>query len=205
MKECSVEWCSSRNITQYTKQLCGKHAKQLSMWGEFRKTIYDPNRIVIHDTYASIFLTDKYCNELAEVFIDLEDVDKVTKYRWGLTYYNYARHNTIGTMHRYVMDIPDDLQCDHINRNTLDNRKSNLRPATLAQNKCNVGLTSVNTSGYKGVNKHGPSWQAAIAYKKQRIYIGTYATKEEAALAYNTKALELHGEFAYLNKVPTCQ
>lgn len=91
---------------------------------------------------------------------------------------------------------------DHVeSRSTLDNRRSNLRLATRAQNQQNQGLDVTNTSGYKGIywHQHNKSWKASIRQNGKRISLGYFATPEEAARAYDKAAKELHGEFAYLN------
>lgn len=91
---------------------------------------------------------------------------------------------------------------DHRNGNGLDNRRSNLRLATQAQNMSNRGRPTNNTSGYKGVSAGRlGGWRAYITSRGKRLDIGTFASKEEAAEAYNAKALELHGEFARLNEI----
>lgn len=86
---------------------------------------------------------------------------------------------------------------DHINGIKTDNRLENLREADNSTNNFNRDKPSTNTSGFKGVNKHGNRYQAAITFNKERIYIGSYLTAEEASIAYNNKAAELHKEFYY--------
>lgn len=89
---------------------------------------------------------------------------------------------------------------DHVNGDGLDNRRSNLRQATPAQNACNRGLSSNNTSGFKGVYRsRGGRWLAQIQFKKKLTFLGSHETREEAARAYDAAARELHGEFARLN------
>lgn len=92
---------------------------------------------------------------------------------------------------------------DHINGNTTDDRKANLRLATKSQNMANVPLRSDNKSGYKGVyfNKSTARYTAYITKDQIRIHIGSFKTAEAAAKAYNAKAVELFGDFAYLNTV----
>ncbi len=83
---------------------------------------------------------------------------------------------------------------DHINRVRSDNRIANLREATFAQNAWNREATS----GTKGVHfeKRERKWRAAISIKGRSKHIGYYASEEEAALAYRSAALRVHGEFA---------
>jgi len=111
---------------------------------------------------------------------------------------------------RLIMDEPKGMLVDHVNGDTMDNRRSNLRICSKSENGRNRKIASKNnTSGFKGVSyrKKGPDminewsrpWQAYINYDKKRHYLGTFATAEEAARAYNLKAKELHGEFARLN------
>lgn len=102
-----------------------------------------------------------------------------------------------------IDNIPKDKFVDHINGNILDNRRSNLRICTHQQNCVNKPSTK---EGYKGIYKL-PSgrYQARISNKSNKskpvICIGTFDTENEAAEAYNKKALELHGEFARLNVI----
>jgi len=96
---------------------------------------------------------------------------------------------------------------DHIDRNKMNNRRSNFRIATPRQQSINKTAYINNTTGYKGVFKVGKTGRFITRlvndYKKH--HIGTFPTPEEAALAYNKKAIELHGEFAVLNEVKECQ
>lgn len=93
---------------------------------------------------------------------------------------------------------------DHKNRNSLDNRRSNLRPCTPNQNRANSEKTYSNTSGYKGVTwdkeacESNP-WRARICKDRIVINIGRFATAKEAALAYDREAHKLFGEFANPN------
>ena len=102
------------------------------------------------------------------------------------------------------------MHVDHIDGNGLNNQRSNLRIATRLQNlKNKVVQVGKIHSKYKGVCKqvckHGDKiyayWTALITSDFKRHYLGTFKTEEEAALAYNKKAVELHGEFANLNKL----
>lgn len=91
---------------------------------------------------------------------------------------------------------------DHINRNGLDCRRNNLRLATHQQNIRNSKLSSANKSGYKGVWIKRGLWVASITIDGKHIIIGSYATALDAAIAYNKKATQCFGEFAYINDIP---
>lgn len=96
-----------------------------------------------------------------------------------------------------------DLVIDHINQNSLDNRRDNLRSITQHQNTMRKGHSKNNTSGYRGVvfDKRTNKWMSKIKYNYKDIYLGRYNTKEEAACIYNTNAIKYFGEFAVLNEV----
>lgn len=83
---------------------------------------------------------------------------------------------------------------DHINGNALDNRRSNLRICTNAQNQCNSRAR--NKTGFKGVHHRGNKYYAQITVNRKCITLGVYVTPEEAHAAYCKAALEYHGEFA---------
>lgn len=87
---------------------------------------------------------------------------------------------------------------DHKDTNTLNNRRSNLRIATVSQNTQNQRKRSNCTSPYKGVtwNKSCQKWQAAIKYHGKSIYLGVFDDPLEAHKRYCEKATELFGEFA---------
>jgi hypothetical protein len=103
-------------------------------------------------------------------------------------------------MHRLILD-PGTAEVDHINGDTLDNRRCNLRLATHAQNMCNNRMRSHNTSGYRGVFWYAErrKWGALIVARRKRKFLGLYADAVDAARAYDAAAIELHGEFASLN------
>lgn len=87
---------------------------------------------------------------------------------------------------------------DHIHGNTLDNRRSEIRLATNAQNCSNKGKMSTNTSGYKGVSWHKriQKWSASIQSKGKLEHLGYFDDVEEAYEAYKIAAVKYHGEFA---------
>ena len=153
-----------------------------------------------------------------KVLIDDEDYDKVAKYNWSIDIQNrreglkYVTHSiwqgsdkgyvTI-KLHRLIMgcSIGDGMIVDHINHNTLDNRKCNLRVCKLGQNSMNRKTSKNSTTGYKGVWKRRDSgrYRVMLRNKGKRFNGGHYDSLEEAARAYDRLALKIFGEFAHTN------
>lgn len=107
-------------------------------------------------------------------------------------------------MHREILRPKSGQECDHINGNGLDNRRSNLRLATHQENGFNRRkLKQRFTSRFKGTHLHKQGWRATIDFrvggKKRNYHIGYYKTEEQAARAYDETAKELFGQFAALN------
>jgi hypothetical protein len=106
-------------------------------------------------------------------------------------------------MQNEVLSIEQGRIVDHVDRNGLNNRKANLRPATRSQNRFNQKRRRDNSSGFKGVrlSRSAQRWRASIRAEGRIYYLGGFATPIEAARAYNAAALRLHGPFALLNPV----
>jgi len=101
------------------------------------------------------------------------------------------------------MNVPKGMVTDHINHNGLDNRKSNLRVCTDAENGRNKQRQKGGTSIYKGVcwHKAKKKWVAQIKFEGKNMHIGYFTDdkEKEAARAVDAKAKVLHGEYALLN------
>ena len=142
-----------------------------------------------------------------EVIVDASDLHWITKHKWRLSKYGNGYQYAIRThpsgqhlfLHKEVVGAGKHQIVDHINRNPLDNRRSNLRLCTLAQNNKNASLRRSNTSGFRGVYCRGNYWSAAIESDGRKYNLGTFATAEDAAKAYDEAAKRLHQEFASLN------
>lgn len=104
-------------------------------------------------------------------------------------------------MHNVILNPPKGYEIDHINNNSLDNRKSNLRIAYRGQNTCNRRAVVNTTSNFKGVSLRGIKWRAQIQIGNKKFYLGDFASEKIAAIAYNEAALRLHGIFAVLNNI----
>jgi hypothetical protein len=149
----------------------------------------------------------------------VSDIDRdLAKHKWaarhcGKSYYAHRRANCkMIDLHRVVLErkvsrpLRQGEWADHANCNSLDNCRSNLRIATPSQNLHNKPKRSVScTSRYKGVyyDKVRKKWTPEIKCKGKKYYLGRYDSEAEAALAYNKKAIELLGQFAYLNEIET--
>ena len=142
------------------------------------------------------------------VLIDNDDYEYLNQWKWTRSQRYAVRRDyktgKIVTMHRVIMNTPKDMDTDHINNNPLDNRKCNLRICTTSQNLQNQRPQKRKTSSlFKGVSydKHRSKWRAYIKHNSVNIHLGRFKTEIEAAKAYNEKALEIFGEYAYLNEV----
>lgn len=150
--------------------------------------------------------------------VDDQDYVGLSQYSWwacvcggGLVYARGWVNKSRIKMHRLILDAPVGIAVDHINRNTLDNRRSNLRLCTMSENLANIATSTVNSSGYKGVSWHRATrkWAACLHARRKEFYLGEYETPQEAALAYDEAARIHFGEFALTNEqmglLPNCE
>jgi len=127
--------------------------------------------------------------------VDAEDFKELNKFKWsafkGRNVF-YAQRNVwahgkgkVIFMHRQILNPPDGLETDHINRNGLDNRKMNLRSVTRSENAYNAKLENRNISGYKGVrfDKQRKRWMARCGGHSSMKFLGRFKTLEEAVAA----------------------
>ncbi|MBK5262657.1 MAG: hypothetical protein JJE17_08825 [Peptostreptococcaceae bacterium] len=144
--------------------------------------------------------------------IDSFNYERVNKHKWYAecgynTFYasrRLVRNGIRGTekLHRFILNIEDpNILIDHWDRNGLNCTEENMRVATNQQNSQNQIGSKNSTSQYKGVyfNKEKKKYSAQIKVNFKSNHIGHFNSEIEAALAYDLKAKELFGEFAYLN------
>ncbi|MDT9719147.1 HNH endonuclease [Paenibacillus sp. ClWae2A] len=175
------------------------------------------NKFLNHGEYIEVFITRKN-GDVHSFFVSVQDYARVNSFTgtWYLNESKQGRFYVHGNLprnksnsksvqlHRWILDPPSDMCVDHINHDTLDNRRSNLRIATKAQNSQNrEGAPDDNTSGLKGVSWHkrDKRWRAFIGINRKYKHLGYFNSKEEAAAAYNRAASFYFGEFAVLNAV----
>lgn len=143
--------------------------------------------------------------------VDDEDAERVVTMKWRVFLGNlghlYAAGSRNTLMHRFILDAPKGMQVDHINGDGLDNRRSNIRLATISQNLANqpsrlVWAGRPTNSVFKGVTRlegRVRPWRATISVNRKQHFLGYYALAEEAARAYDAAAAHHYGEFAQLN------
>lgn len=142
----------------------------------------------------------------ARAIVEAEDAPLVAGRTWRLHRDGYAVAGGATRrvhMHALVLPVDPPLTVDHWNLNRLDNRRSNLRPATRAQQQWNRGPTCTNTSGFKGVSWHRlrARWRASIRLDGRQVHLGLFDDPAEAARAYDAAALDAWGDFARVNFV----
>lgn len=101
----------------------------------------------------------------------------------------------------YVYGEYPELFIDHVNRDKLDNRISNLRLSDNRNNQGNQQISSLNTTGMKGVTKRGNLFHSRIRLNGKKIHLGYHRTLEAAGSAYDAAAVRYFGEFACTNKM----
>ncbi len=129
--------------------------------------------------------------------VSVEDRGIVDCEAWSKTPGGYVVNWKWGRLASVIMKPAMGLQVDHINHDTLDNRRENLRICTEQQNKMNRRPERGAMSKYKGVCPKKGKWRAVLCRKE----LGMFDTEIEAAIAYNNAAFEKFGEFAYLNNI----
>jgi len=154
-----------------------------------------------------------YLGEGFYAIVDPADYYQLNKYHWAPRMNNnciyafrfvneFGKKTKIISMHRDIMKPRKGVLVDHRNGKALDNRRSNLRFATRAQNMQNRGKIKKKTSSrYIGVyqERRTGRWVACIAHRGGKISLGTHGSEIEAAKAYDRAAKKFRGEFARLN------
>ncbi len=138
--------------------------------------------------------------------VDAADFEWLSQYRWscrggGNPYAARFHKGKVIWMHREIMQTPPDKVCDHIDTIGLNNRRTNLRNCDRRDNVHNLSKSNRGSSCFKGVfwDKRLKKWCAKICCDNQVHRLGYFDAEIDAARAYDQKARELFGPFAYLN------
>lgn len=139
--------------------------------------------------------------------VDDEDFERVSQFKWQAVWEKRTKsfyavmvtarpNRTTIQMSRFIMQTPDDLICDHINHDTLDNQRRNLRNCTPSQNRMNSRVQSSKT-GLKHIypTDHG-RYQVKIWSNYKIVFRKNFNSLEEAVSARNEELKKHHGEFA---------
>ena len=146
--------------------------------------------------------------------VDDADYDYLNQFKWKANNFNgkfYAvrtfmiskGNQSIVLMHRDIMKPNKGFVIDHVDGDTLNNLKDNLRICTHGENLRNQKINKNNKSGFKGVYfcKQRNKFRAEIKKDRQKYFLGLFIDPKDAASAYNKAAIKFHGEFAHLNKI----
>lgn len=149
------------------------------------------NKYITFDKYSELHIY--YKNEFKGiVIIDTEDIEKIKNYIWSINNNNYVvnyKNKKVLLLHRLVMNVHNiefnakTNTIDHINNNTLDNRKCNLRICSASNNIHN--RKDLKNKPHNGVyySKSNKKWTATIKIAGKRYYLGTYINIENAIKA----------------------
>lgn len=144
--------------------------------------------------------------------VDDEDYERLRGYRWhaqsrrrlfyAFRYLSKHERPRAVAMHREVVGAGAGTQVDHANGNGLDNRRENLRFCNHAQNQANRHSQVPHSSRFRGVSRDRKTglWHPCLKVDQHTQHLGYYADEVTAARVYDAVALEIFGEFAYLNR-----
>ena len=175
------------------------------------------NKYKFLDDHGEFYIYNKKDEEFT-VLIDKEDLERLIKFdrRWSAAwredsqsyypmcseYISIYVNNKTHYLHRWIFNYPENTVIDHINHNTLDNRRCNLR---LTEQKKNLehrnGKNKNNSSGYRNVfwNTAKSQWQVDLCKDYKRILIGFYDDVDIAGVAAEAARQKYYGEYAGKN------
>jgi hypothetical protein len=131
-------------------------------------------------------------------YFDIEDYDLIKNYYFRINDDGYVMSNSVGMLHRFIMNCDADKVIDHINNTKYDNRKSNLRICSQSQNVSRKIKMKTNTSGIIGVswsNRAG-KWLVRLNKNKKCVYLEYFQDKESAIKARLNAELKYFGDFS---------
>lgn len=163
------------------------------------------NNYRIFNNYAIIEVKSNKYGDF-DIYIDSEDIERCKNHKWAINY-NKSINNFYCIcrrmndkkiyLHRYIMDFPENKVIDHINRNTLDNRKCNLRICTQKINNTNRSpVNKNNTSGYANIYfyKKYNKYKVAFKHNYKEIFVGYFDKLEDAKKARDNEKIRIYNE-----------
>ena len=196
----TIKQIAEQSLKSGTSKSCGCYLK------DKLKEIGKRNRKLNHYDLSREYGVGYTSNTNEPFYFDLEDYDKIKEYTWFKDHSKGKGGQYIVSslwegrkylyLHKFVMNTNNKV--DHIDRNKLNCRKSNLRFCTSQENAMNTSLKSTNSSGVSGVSwrKDKEKWRAYITKDGKQISLGHFSTKEEAIKARLKGEVEYFGEFA---------
>lgn len=189
----SYTFVSSNNLKSGHTKSCGCYAikksfermKQNSkLYLQKKKPIVSElNKIIKNDKYIEIICKDK------KIIIDEEDYKKINFCKWFVNKNGYGCNSKGILLHRIIMGAKKQQLVDHINRNTLDNRKNNLRFVNRSQNSQNRKCKGIS------YDKSRKKWQVSITVNKKRYNLGRYEDEEKALEVRRNAEIKYQGEY----------
>ena len=197
MKEKICPVCGKLH-TNPSSDMCYKHYLQIEKYGKIMcsnsRTVFDKNEVRILDTYGEVDTYDQFGNVLKTFKFDIEDLPTIYAHKWqcvikGKNIKSYylitTEHKQRIYFHRLILGNPIG-EIDHINIDSTDNRKSNLRVSNRHQQVCNTRKresASLYKGVYKSVSRFPACWHAELQANGKRYYSNWYKTEAEAIFA----------------------
>ena len=220
------EWCGreiedprcvhTRVVDGKRMKLCCKHYHQQCSYNKFLDqssySIQDPNEYFIDGDTAWIITCDVTGKETGRFLIDKDDLEFVLKFKWYQRNGRYVSKDKGKAIHigRYLLGVDNtqkDQLVDHINRNPWDNRRSNLRLCSAADNSRNRSIAANNTSGVPGLSwdKKNKKTVVVIKYQRQVIHLGRFQWYPDAVYARMVAEKIMFGDYSTLDDYPALQ
>lgn len=189
--------CEHRGCEELARKkgFCQTHYSQFVNYGKTYDKRTAKNIVKKGKGSANLYIYDKNQALVANVLIDIEDIEKIKEYEWYYDGSYIQRKNNKVSLHRFLTNASKGEVVDHINHNKLDNRKKNLRICSVAQNTRSHKGYRTNTTGKTGVYLERGRWRARITVNNKRIHLGNFDNKKDAVNAREKAEEEYFGEF----------
>jgi hypothetical protein len=181
LKSCKIEGCQFKH---YINGYCKTHYNQLRHYGKIVEFDYTKNLILLNLQYGQIIFHDKNSKEICRSNFDLDDLHLVNLKKCKINSEGYIQVGSF-RLHQLIMNHDTGLFIDHIDKNPINNLKSNLRLCTPQENSCNAKKYMTNSSGVTGVSfiNNTKKWRALICVNWKTIYLGEYENFYDAVQA----------------------